>query len=719
MATARFSSPELRKPASSPRPKGRENAKETLCRNVLIYGHCRYEDQGCAFNHDPNKSLQTDSKAQKRAPRNASWKRPAADFPRPSQIPPSHEPPPAKAPSLGPPARKLAGSQSQSRAPSSKNQTGDRGGIQSFANIRNSLKKTLNVDSPSFTPATLPVPSKTSAISSQAANAAPFTPRGLASGTATPNSQLDSQSATFNPAQIREFTPQNYEISDPGVSTDGAGSEAHVTYDPFQMSSVGQTLPTATQYNPYIDDSTSMASNGAAYYGASTAFIPPSQPLQYHLYAPIGPHREDLLAYQRHAHDFFMPDALREDLQKKAEATFQVMPNSQLPTLDSYHSLVALDTSHRKSATVFGYPSWVYKATSIKNGFMYSLRRLEGYRLTNERAIRSVKDWRRVNCSGVVSVVDAFTTRAFGDSSLIFVTNYHPLSKTLVEHHFTNTNRFGNRVAQTVPEPVLWSYIVQLASAVKSVHSANLAVRCMDPSKVILTDKGRIRLNACSVLDVVQFDAQRPLAELQQEDFIHFGKLILSIAVNNLAVMTSLNLMGFVEQLARNYTAEFRDTIVWLLTPAQPPAIKNVAELLSGISSHVIDAFDSSLHASDTLYSELSREVENGRLARLLMKLGTINERPEHDGDPNWSEIGERYVLKLFRDYVFHQVNAEGRPVMDMGHMISCLNKLDAGSQEKIMLTSRDEQNVFVVTYNEVKKQVNAAWADLQKPSRR
>jgi len=34
-----------------------ENAKDTLCRNVLIYGHCRYEDQGCAFNHDPNKGL--------------------------------------------------------------------------------------------------------------------------------------------------------------------------------------------------------------------------------------------------------------------------------------------------------------------------------------------------------------------------------------------------------------------------------------------------------------------------------------------------------------------------------------------------------------------------------------------------------------------------------------------------------------------------------------
>lgn len=47
-----------------------------------------------------------------------------------------------------------------------------------------SIKKSLNVDSPSFTPATLSVPGKGTGgtISSQAVNAAPFTPRGMASG---------------------------------------------------------------------------------------------------------------------------------------------------------------------------------------------------------------------------------------------------------------------------------------------------------------------------------------------------------------------------------------------------------------------------------------------------------------------------------------------------------------------------------------------------------
>lgn len=43
------------------------------------------------------------------------------------------------------------------------------------------FKKVLNVDSPSFTPASLAVPAKLTAIS-QAVNATPFTPRGLSSG---------------------------------------------------------------------------------------------------------------------------------------------------------------------------------------------------------------------------------------------------------------------------------------------------------------------------------------------------------------------------------------------------------------------------------------------------------------------------------------------------------------------------------------------------------
>jgi len=235
----------------------------------------------------------------------------------------------------------------------------------------------------------------------------------------------------------------------------------------------------------------------------------------------------------------------------------------------------------------------------------------------------------------------------------------------------------------------------------------------MDPSKVVLTDKARIRLSACSILDVVQYEAQRPLAELQQEDFLHFGKLVLSIATSNLSPNQAMK--AAVDQLGRTYSTELKETVTWLLTPAQPPAVKSIDDFISGISVHLVSAFDSALHTQDTLTSELSRELENGRLVRLMAKLGAINERPEYEGDRNWSENGERYMLKLFRDYVFHQVDAEGRPIVGLGHILSCLNKLDAGVEEKISLVSRDEQNVFVVSFRELKKLVNGSFGDLIK----
>jgi PAB-dependent poly(A)-specific ribonuclease subunit 3 len=287
------------------------------------------------------------------------------------------------------------------------------------------------------------------------------------------------------------------------------------------------------------------------------------------------------------------------------------------------------------------------------------------------------------------------------------------MSKTLVEHHFTPTNRYGNRAAAN--EQVMWAYIVQIASAIKAIHGHSLAVRCIDSSKIILTEKNRIRLNACSVLDVVQFDANRPIPELQQEDFLHFGKLMLSIASNNLNITIKANMS--IDHLLRAYTPDFRSSIVWLLTPVPAPATKNINDFVASISGHLISSFDTSLHTHDTLTSYLMRELENGRLVRLMAKLGAINERPEYEGDIKWSEYGERYILKLFRDYVFHQVNADGKPVVDLGHMIACLNKLDAGTNEQIKLVGRDEQDCMFVTYKELKKQVELAFNDLIKPT--
>lgn len=41
-------------------------------------------------------------------------------------------------------------------------------------------------------------------------------------------------------------------------------------------------------------------------------------------------------------------------------------------------------------------------------------------------------------------------------------------------------------------------------------------------------------------------------------------------------------------------------------------------------------------------------------------------------------------MLKLFRDYLFHSVADDGRPWLDHAHIVQCLNRLDAGTMEKV-----------------------------------
>jgi PAB-dependent poly(A)-specific ribonuclease subunit 3 len=82
--------------------------------------------------------------------------------------------------------------------------------------------------------------------------------------------------------------------------------------------------------------------------------------------------------------------------------------------------------------------------------------------------------------------------------------------------------------------------------------------------------------------------------------------------------------------------------------------------------------------------------------------------------DPNWAETGDRYVLKLFRDYVFHQVDSEGNPVLDIGHVVKALNKVDVGVQERVLLTSRDEKSCLIVTYEDLKRCIILSLQDLR-----
>lgn len=332
---------------------------------------------------------------------------------------------------------------------------------------------------------------------------------------------------------------------------------------------------------------------------------------------------------------------------------------------------------------------------------------------TNEQAIRSVQqNWKRVRNGNIVTVLLAFTNSGFGDSSLIFVTDFHPLSETLAQKHFSPSSRFSNRNSSIlISEPILWGYIVQIANALRALHSVGLAARVIDPSKILVTSGNRIRLNACAIMDVIQYDSTASLVELHCQDLYQFGRLILALGTNNLSA--SSNQTKATELFSRSYSVDLQESVAWLLGHISAEKSGNIDTFLARIASHVIGVFDSSLHTDDQLTSNLSSELENSRLVRLLTKLNFLNERPEYEHDRQWMEHGNRYVIQLFRDYVFHQVDAQGNPVLDLAHVLACCNKLDAGIDEKITLTARDENSVVIVSFRDIKGAIEAAWLDL------
>ena len=74
---------------------------------------------------------------------------------------------------------------------------------------------------------------------------------------------------------------------------------------------------------------------------------------------------------------------------------------------------------------------------------------------------------------------------------------------------------------------------------------------------------------------------------------------------------------------------------------------------------------------------------------------------------------GVNIALVAFVVPVFHQADGAGNPVMDLGHVISALNKLDAADEERIVLASRDGKSLMVVSYTDVARCLESCYNEL------
>lgn len=153
---------------------------------------------------------------------------------------------------------------------------------------------------------------------------------------------------------------------------------------------------------------------------------------------------------------------------------------------------------------------------------------------------------------------------------------------------------------------------------------------------------------------MLEFETRKSLGELQQDDLVKLGRVVLSLMTRT--VITSKNAEEALGLMKQHYSSDLQRVVGALLSGKL-----TIFQICNNqtVNDRIHEELDTAMAAADGLHSMLRNEYENGRMLRLLMKLGFVNERPSDASNPmlpSWSETGDQYVLKLFRDHVFHQV---------------------------------------------------------------
>eukprot|EP00548_Thalassiothrix_antarctica_P018757 CAMPEP_0194197236 /NCGR_PEP_ID=MMETSP0154-20130528/77092_1 /TAXON_ID=1049557 /ORGANISM="Thalassiothrix antarctica, Strain L6-D1" /LENGTH=791 /DNA_ID=CAMNT_0038921889 /DNA_START=92 /DNA_END=2467 /DNA_ORIENTATION=+ len=374
-----------------------------------------------------------------------------------------------------------------------------------------------------------------------------------------------------------------------------------------------------------------------------------------------------------------------------------------------------------------------------------------------------------VSHSSLVRLFRCFVAhRAF-----FFLHEYISGAQTLRERFFLYHQHHHHHPVIFLPESILWSCVVQAFGALRTVHASNLACRTLQCHHILCTISAdmmttmspasdhqnqqhelRLYINCTGMLDILEIEGGRkPMSELQQEDWNDLGKILLSLATG--IELTKQSPATILQQclvfISHNYSPDFYRLVYQLLQHHQQPS----SSITSNIAPHIVTApstaslplpaplqqrqtsssssssmtgtnapplktgflwqqLEHQVQKSDRLEAALRLEYDSSRVLRLLLKLGFINERPELGRNRQWTESGDCYVLKLFRDYVFHQADEGGNPVMDLGHVVTTLNKLDAALEdEQIILTSREGKTMLVVSYADVARSLEKAYTEL------
>jgi PAB-dependent poly(A)-specific ribonuclease subunit 3 len=137
----------------------------------------------------------------------------------------------------------------------------------------------------------------------------------------------------------------------------------------------------------------------------------------------------------------------------------------------------------------------IYKAVSTVDGATYTLHRLTNARQMTSYSRTQIDNWLRITHSNIVRLHTTLLTRAFNDSSQLFVYDFQPLAEPLARHFYHVNGSLKSKYVSNgitgLNEQLIWNFIIQISSAIRTVHATNMAVRSIDLSRILVNTSGR------------------------------------------------------------------------------------------------------------------------------------------------------------------------------------------------------------------------------------
>ena len=349
--------------------------------------------------------------------------------------------------------------------------------------------------------------------------------------------------------------------------------------------------------------------------------------------------------HQRLVRDVMMTDQLRFYFAQKHAISLAELPpdDERLKEVPRrFHSIMPLDDPNvpRGAAGSCGFPTSVYKVVDSRSGYTFALRRIDNVRIDMDTCTRVLTAWRRVRHPNVIPLRDASVQHR----AIYLVHDYFPGAKTLrqiiLEHG----------PSRPFDERTIFSIAIQLLTAIRAIHEADMACMSLNITNVLLTGAYRARISNMGVSHIVDSEARgMTLADHKREDILSLSKLLIMLGTMSLHALQ--NLSSSVKVLESRYSPDF---CKFALLPLRRAS--NAYDMLALSYKGLLTEVDLLYSHADALEEQLATQFESDRMFRLLAKLGLINERPDGisaAGGNTWSETGDRYILKLFRDYVF------------------------------------------------------------------